>query len=72
MAVGFGAGLGLGSSVGSGESVCLFGFSLFPLFRLYSPSGGCRIESRVDTECTVPVFRMLKPSLGSAACLMGT
>lgn len=30
MAVVFGASLGLGSSVGCGESVCLFGFSLFP------------------------------------------
>lgn len=68
MAVGFGASLGLALAW---AVVSLVGFSL-SLFHLYSPSGGCRIESRVDTGWTVPLFRMLKPSLGSAAYLMGT
>lgn len=77
MAVGFEASLGLSSCVGYDETVSqkksLSGwfFLFFSLFHLYLPSSGCRIESKVDTECTVLLFRMLKQSLGSAGLFDG-
>lgn len=75
MAVGFEVSLGLGTNVGYGETVSQkkFLFSWFflflCLFHLCLPSSGCRVEREVDTECTVPLCRMLKLSLGSAGLL---
>lgn len=72
MAVGFEASLGLGSNVGYGETVsqkkflfgCFFLFFFVCSISIYQAVvAGLR---DVDTECTVPSFRMLKQSLGSA------